>query len=153
MYRSGGSIAPTVAGTAGATTYPSPEAAKAAFSRTNGPLTAVLEDVTWIRLEADPQTAEQRYASYFRGLTVIDVQIHTANFARPTEETYLLEDSAGVRVTSKPETFTSAIQGGLGPKFFAEFQLTFPHTLSKDVRWVRLTRQAPEGGTVTWDMP
>jgi len=152
-YKSGGSVTPTVSGAGGGAAYANAEAAKAAFSRSNGPLTAVLEDVSWIRLESDAATAEERHPDYFKGLTVIDVELYTMNFARPTEETYLLEDSLGASVSTKPASFKSSIQGGVGPKFFSSFLLVFSHTLSKDARWLRLTRKADEGGAVTWQLP
>jgi len=153
-YDSTGSATPTVAGGA-APAYADVEQAKAAFSRTDGPLTATLQDVAWIRLEPDRHQAPERYPEYFSGLTTFLVRVETEKFCRPTEETYLLEDSTGLRVTSKPESYEGDVKGGLGPRWLAEFKLVFPHTMSKDVRWLTLTRGG--GGTgdgkVRWDFP
>ncbi len=151
-YDAVGSATPTVAGAAPAQ-YADVEAAKAAFSRTDGPLTATLEDVAWIRLEPNTHEAPERHPEYFRGLTTMIVRVETEVFVRPTEEVYLLEDSTGVRVTTKPESYTGDVKGGFGPRWLAEFKLVFPHAMSKDVRWLTLTREGPKGGKVRWDFP
>lgn len=151
-FQTGGSASPTVAG-GERPDYPSVEAARAAFSRTGGPLTATLVDVAWIRLEPDTHTAPERYPEYFSGLTTFLVRVETEKFARPTDETYLLEDSTGMRVTAKPESYTGDVRGGFGPRWLAEFTLAFPHAMSKDIRWLKLTREGEEGGSVRWDFP
>ncbi len=151
-FESTGSATPTVAG-GPAPVYPDVEAAKTAFSRTDGPLTATLEDVAWIRLEPDTRTAPARHPEYFSGLTTFIVRVETEKFVRPTEETFLLEDSSGIRVTSKPESYTGDVKGGFGPRWLAEFKLVFPHTMSKDVRWLKLSREGQGGGSVRWDFP
>ncbi len=151
-FEASGIATPTVAG-GGAAAYQDVEAAKAAFSRTGGPLTATLEDVAWIRLEPDTHAAPERHPEYFSGLTTFLVRLETEKFIRPTEQTFLLEDSTGIRVTSKPESYTGDVQGGFGPRWLAEFKLVFPHTMSKDVRWLKLTLEGVGGATVRWDFP
>ena len=150
-FRSKGETSPTVSGVD--TPPPTdPTVARTAFTRQDGPLTATLLDASWIRLEPDPAKAEERHPEYFRGLTVVEVVLQTQNFVQPTKETYLLEDSTGARVTSKPEVYRGETIRGFGPKHLAEFTLVFPHVLSKDVTWVRLTRSGAEGGTVSWEI-
>jgi hypothetical protein len=151
-FEKSGRATPTVSGST-APAYADLEAARASFSRTDGPLSAILLDTAWIRLEPDPLQAEQRYPEYFEGFTSFEVTLQTQKFSRPTDETYLLEDSTGVSVTAKPKTYKGDFQKGFGPKFGATFKLVFPHAMSKDVRWLRLTRKAPEDGKVTWEFP
>jgi hypothetical protein len=146
-----GESAGTVSGAAGAT-FADATAAKTAFTRVGGPMTAILQDAAWIRLEPDPERAEERYPDYFRGFTTIDVVLRTKAFVQPTKETYLLEDSTGARVTTKPESYRGDTLRDFGPKNEAVFTLVFPHVLSKDATWLRLTREGAEGGVVTWDM-
>jgi hypothetical protein len=133
--------------------YESYEAARQAFTRSQGALTATLVDASWVRLEGDRAKAEDKHRDYLSGLTEIEVLVQTQHFARPTEEDYLLEDSLGTRLTARPISYKGDTSKGFGPKHVAQFNLTFPHTMSKDVRWLRLTRQAPEGGSVQWDFP
>lgn len=150
-YRAKGDATPTVAGEA-LPTATDPSKARAAFTREDGPLTATLSDASWIRLEPDPARAEARHPEYFQGLTVVDVVLRTQAFVQPTKESYLLEDSTGARVTAKPETYKGDTLKGFGAKHAAEFRLVFPHVLSRDATWVRLTRAGAEGGVVTWDL-
>jgi hypothetical protein len=150
-FKSRGAATPTVAGEA-RTDATDPVAARAAFTRSGGPLTAVLEDASWIRLEPDPARAEERHPEYFRGLTVVDVELKTNGFVQPTAETYLLEDSTGARVTAKPVSYKGDTLKDFGPKHYAQFTLVFPHVLSKDCTWLRLTREGAEGGKVEWDL-
>jgi hypothetical protein len=147
-----GEARPTVEGGAGPG-YADLAAAKAAFTRSQGALTATLVDTAWIRLEPDPHEAETRYPDYFAGLTTFQVSVETQNFARPTDESFLLEDSTGVSITSKPEKYHHDISRGLGPKHVTSFDLSFRHALSKDVRWLRLTRRGEGGGVVEWTFP
>lgn len=147
-----GAARPTVEGGVPAA-FESAAKAKAEFTRSSGPLTAVLVDASWVRLEPDPDRAPERYPEYFAGWTTFQVRIETNQFARPTDETYVLEDSLGNRVTAKPTRYRGHTQGGLGPKYAASFDLVFPHATSKDVRWLRLTRQGPGGGSVEWLFP
>jgi hypothetical protein len=133
--------------------YETYEAARAAFTRSQGPLTATLSDASWIRLEGDREKAEEAHRNYFAGLTEMEVVLATGHHATPTQEDYLLEDSAGARLTARPVSYKGDVSKGFGPKHMAVFTLTFPHAMSKDVRWIRLTRQAPEGGVVEWSFP
>ena len=151
-YERQGAATPTVSGAAPGR-YADLSAAKLAFTRKDGPLTALLLDAGWIRLEPDPAKAEERHSEYFEGFTTIEISLETQGFSRPTDETYLLEDSTGISVTTKPTTYKGDFQRGFGPKFAATFKLVFPHAMSKDVRWIRLTRKAPEGGKVSWEFP
>ena len=151
-FKSKGAATPTVAGAPPAT-FASLEEAKASFSRNDGPLTALLLDAAWIRLEPDPAQAEERHPEYFAGYTTFDVSLETQTFSRPTDESFLLEDSTGKSVTSKPERYKGDFSRGFGPKFVSTFKLVFPHAMSKDVRWIRLSRSAGEKGAMTWDFP
>ncbi len=150
-FRAKGSTGLTVSGGEAVATQ-DPAAAKTAFTRQDGPLTAALLDASWIRLEPDPAKAEERHPEYFQGFTVVEVTLQTQNFVQPTKETYLLEDSTGARVTTKPEVYKGETIRGFGPKHLAEFTLVFPHVVSKDVTWIRLTRMGAEGGTVSWEI-
>ena len=152
-YPSRGAARPTVEGGTAPQAYSDFAAARAAFSRSDGAMTAVLEDASWIRLEPDPVTAAERHRDYFQGLTTFDVTLLTEHFARPTEEEYLLEDSTGARVTARPESYKGDMKTGFGPRNLATFTLPFAHAMSKSVRWLRLTRKGEGGGTVTWEFP
>ena len=151
-FERAGNATPTVSGGA-PPSYASLEAARNSFSRTDGPLTAILLDAAWIRLEPDPSKAEERHPEYFQGFTSFDVRLETQTFFRPTDETYLLEDSTGKSVTAKPVSYKGDFQSGFGPKFAATFKLVFPHAMSKEVRWLKLTRQAAKDGKVSWEFP
>ena len=152
-YPSRGTARPTVEGGTAGGAYADYAAGRAAFSRSDGAMTAVLEDASWIRLEPDPASAAERHRDYFQGLTTFDVTLLTEHFARPTDEEYLLEDSAGARVTAKPESYKGDLKTGFGPRNFATFTLAFRHAMSKSVRWLRLTRKGEGGGAVTWEFP
>jgi hypothetical protein len=148
-YPSEGTVAPTVSGAPSAS-FDDLARAKAAFSRTNGPLTATLEDAAWIRLEPDPEQAEERHPDYAAGLTTFEVLLQTEGFVRPTEELYVLTDSLGQSLTSKPTRYRGSTEMGGRPQV-AAFSLSFRHVVTKDVKWLRLTRQGAGGGTVQWD--
>ena len=150
-YAPKGAVAPTVSG-GGSNAYPDLVAAKTAFARTDGPLTAVLEDAAWIRLEPDPTSAAERHPDYVSGLTSFEVTLKTDTFVRPTEETYVLQDSLGQSVSSKPTAYRGSSEAS-GRTQVATFTLSFPHVLTKDIEWVRVTRQGVGGGTVQWDFP
>ena len=145
-----GAVRPTVEGGSGPAAFADLETARAAFTRHDGPLTAILEDAAWIRYEPDPGTAEERHAAYFEGRTAFQVTTVTKAFLRPTEETYVLEDSNGVRLTARPTTYKGEILKFGPARFLSTFTLEFSHALTKDVKWVRLLRDAPEGGRVEW---
>src|SRR5687767_6701410 len=145
-YEPQGEVSPTVAGTT-PRAYADLVSAKTAFARTDGPLTAVLEDASWIRLEPDPEQAAERHPDYAAGLTAFEVTVETDGFVRPTDEVYVLTDSTGRSVSAKPASYRNAAEVG-GRKQVATFTLSFRHILSKDVRWIRLDRQGAGGGTV-----
>jgi hypothetical protein len=151
-YDRAGAATPTVSGGAPAT-FANLEAARASFARHDGPLTAILLDAAWIRLEPDPAKAEERHPEYFQGFTTFDVTLETQTFTRPTDETYLLEDSTGKSVTAKPVSYKGDFQRGFGPKFASTFKLVFPHAMSKEVRWLKLSRTGPESGKLSWEFP
>jgi hypothetical protein len=147
-----GALQPTVAGRP-PVAYGSLEEAKAAFSRSNGPMTALLEDAAWIRLEGDPAAAAERHSAYFEGLTTIQIQLATDFIARPTLETFVLEDSTGARVTGQPLSFKGDVGKGFGPRILTYCTITFDHSLTAQARWLRLTREGEGGGQVEWVFP
>jgi hypothetical protein len=147
-----GAVTPTVAGAADAG-YGSLAAAKAAFTRTGGTLTATLEDASWIRLEGDPAGAEKRHRAYFEfGYTSFEVTLRSLQFTQPTAEQFLLEDSSGQRLTGRPISYEGALRLEDNRWWTNRFALSFPHTLSADVRWIRLTRVS-DGSQVEWTFP
>lgn len=146
-----GDSRPTVAG-GKAPAYADLKSAQAAFARSDGDMTAILEDAAWIRLEPDADLAAQKHASYMQGLTTIDVSLVTDGFVRPTDEVYVLTDSTGASVTAKPLTYRG-VTDAKARKHLASFTLEFRHVMSKSVKWLRLTRQGAGGGTVEWDFP
>ena len=152
VYSRSGTLQPTVAGRPAAT-FTTLEQAKAAFSRSQGAMTATLEDAAWIRLEPDAPGAAKRHPHYFEGLTTFQIQVATDQIVRPTQENYVLEDSTGNRVASTPALFKTDLGEGFGPRVLTEFTVTFQHTLSREMRWIRLTREGVGGGTVTWEFP
>ena len=152
-FPNSGTSQPTVQGGAAAPVYPDLAAARAAFTRSDGAMTATLEDAAWIRFEPNAAAATERHPEYFAGLTTIQMTLLTEHFARPTEEEYLLEDSTGARVTAKPDSYKGDLKTGFGPRNAATFKLAFNHTMSKSVRWLRLTREGEGGGKVTWEFP
>ena len=152
-YPNSGKSQPTVEGGTAGAAYGDLAAARAAFARSDGAMTATLEDAAWIRFEPNPAAASERHPEYFAGLTTFDVVLLTEHFARPTDEDYLLEDSAGARVTAKPVSYTADMKTGFGPRNAAAFKLVFKHTMSKSVRWLRLTRAGEGGGKVMWEFP
>lgn len=152
-YPNRGKSQPTVEGGTASAAYPDLAAARSAFTRSDGGMTATLEDAAWIRYEPDSAAAPDRHPEYFAGLTTFDVALLTDHFARPTDEDFLLEDSTGMRVTSKPGSYKSDLKTGFGPRNAATFKLVFKHTMSKAVRWLRLSRSGEGGGKVTWEFP
>jgi hypothetical protein len=153
-YARGGSVAPTVSGAQppAAPSFSDLAAAKAAFARTDGDMTAVLEDAAWIRLEPDASRAAERHADYAAGLTSFEVTLKTDTFVRPTDEVYVLTDSTGANVSSRPTSYVGGDEQG-GRKQVASFTLSFRHVLDRSVKWVRLTRQGAGTSTVQWDFP
>jgi hypothetical protein len=146
-----GDVVPTVAGGTGAT-YPTLQAARTAFTRQNGTITATLEDASWIRLEGDPDGAEARHRAYFEyGYTTFQVVLQVKEFVQPTAETFVLEDSLGARHVGKPISFS----GGMimdNDRWTYRFDLSFPHAMTREVQWLRLTRAA-DGSVLEWAFP
>lgn len=145
----GGTVLPTVEGGPVAS-YPDLETAKQAFTRSAGSLTATLEDAAWIKLEPDPAGAELRHRAYFRfGYTSFEVVLRSDEFSQPAKEEFLLEDSLGGRSTGRPLTYEGAMKLEDNQWFANRFQLAFSHVLTKDVKWLRLTRTS-DGSQVEW---
>lgn len=148
----GGDVSPTVAGGPEAS-FASFQEAKLAFTRSAGTLTATLEDAAWIRLEPNPAQAEQRHRAYFEfGYTSFEVTIRSLRFTQPTAEEFLLEDSLGGRLTSKPISYEGAMRLEENQWWTNRFSVSFAHTLTADVRWIRLTRVS-DGSQVEWAFP
>ncbi len=147
-----GAVTPTVAGAPEAD-YADLTQAKAAFSRTGGTLTATLEDASWIRLEGDQATAPARHRAYFDyGYTSFEVTLRSLRFTQPTAEEFRLEDSAGARLSSRPISYEGAMKLEENQWWTNRFSLSFPHTLTSQVRWIRLTRVS-DGSQVEWSFP
>jgi hypothetical protein len=145
-----GVATPTVAG-GPAPSYTDYLSAREAFTRrsTDEVLLATLEDAAWLRFEGDATTVQENHRAYFEyGYTTFQVTLRAKEYTRPTNETFLLQDDLGARVEGKPVTF----QGNLKPvsdRWQFKFDLSFQHAISKDTRWLRLTRMK-DGSTVEW---
>jgi hypothetical protein len=147
-----GAVTPTVAGACGAE-FATLAEAKAAFTRTGGTLTATLEDASWIRLEGDPANAEKRHRAYFEyGYTSFEVTLRSLQFTQPTAEEFVLEDSTGQRLGGRPLTYQGAMKLEENQWWTNRFSLSFAHTLSASVRWIKLTRVS-DGSSVEWTFP
>ena len=145
-----GYVLPTVAGRQ-ASTFTNGIEAREAFTRRAGSLQATLEDAVWLRYAGDPETVAKDHCAYFDyGYTTFQVETHCKEFVQPTSETFILEDSCGARLTGSPLCYDSSprlIQG----RFFTAFTLSFRHTLTKDIRWIRLRWPKPaDGSTLEW---
>ena len=93
-----------------------------------------------------PHEAVRAYFDY--GYTTFSVVLRAKEYTRPTSEVYLLEDDAGARVQSKPVTFEGSMQL-TGDRWEFRFELSFQHAISKDTKWLRLTR-VKDGESVEW---
>jgi hypothetical protein len=148
-----GAVQPTVAGGAAAPSYASYADARRAFTRRSADevLEATLEDAAWLRFEGTPEQVQRAHRAYFEfGYTSFHVVLRAKKFTRPTHEKFVLEDSNGARATSSPVTF----QGNLTlvkDRWEYAFDLSFQHTITKDTRWVKLTR-VDGGSSVRWDL-
>ena len=145
-----GVATPTVAG--GPTpTYVDYGTAREAFTRRSADevLLATLEDAAWLRFEGDAETVQQNHRAYFEyGYTTFQVTLRAKEYTRPTAETFVLQDDQGARVEGKPVKF----QGNLKPvsdRWQFQFELSFQHAITKDTRWLRLTR-VMDGSSVEW---
>lgn len=147
-YLPSGDVAPTVAG-AQAAAYADAAAAKKAFTREQGSVTATLHDAAWLRFLGSPEEVEKAYPAYFEyGYTTFDVELRAEGFTQATNETFLLEDGLGARLTSRPLRYEGAREL-VDNKWFSVFQVSFQHSLTREVPWIRLTRVA-DGSAVEW---
>ncbi|MDJ0521134.1 MAG: hypothetical protein QNJ90_03570 [Planctomycetota bacterium] len=145
-----GVATPTVAG--GPTpTYTDYATAREAFTRRSddGVLGATLEDAAWLRFEGDAETVQKAHRAYFDyGYTSFKIILRAKEYTRPTEEVFLLEDDGGARVQGKPVTFTGSMRL-VDDRWQFTFDLSFQHAITKDTRWLRLTR-VKDNATVEW---
>lgn len=143
-----GVVQPTVSGVA-PPTFGNLDEGRRAFTRACGSLTAVLEDASWLAFEGDPSTVEANHRAYFQyGYTTFQVELRSKEFTQPTQETFLLEDSAGRRIPGQPICFAGS-PVLVDDRYFSRFQLSFQHTISRDLQWIRLTRVV-DGSSLEW---
>ena len=149
-----GSCVPTCAGGAQAPAFSSYQAGREAFTRMSpgGVLTATLEDAIWLRFEGDPATVQKAHRAYFDyGYTTFQVILRAKEFSQPTLEAFVLEDSTGARIAGKPLTYQGNMKT-VDDRWQYAFNLSFDHTISKNVRWLRLSRMR-DGESVEWSFP
>ena len=143
-----GVVQPTVAGVV-PPTYRCAEDGHREFTRVCGSVTATLEDASWLVFEGDPATVEQNHRAYFQyGYTTFQVELRAKEFTQPTEETFVLEDSQGRRIPGSP----LAYEGSpvlVDDRYYSCFPLSFQHTITRDIAWIRLTRLM-DGSSVEW---
>ena len=120
-----------------------------AFTRRSDSMTALLEDSSWLRFEGEEACVVANHRAYFEyGYTTFQVELRSREFARPTKEKFILEDSAGARAESTPVSFQGAPLL-VDDRYFSTFILAFRHMITADLEWIRLTR--PEDGSwVEW---
>ena len=148
-----GPCEPTVEGSGG-NAYTDFDAAKRAFTRTtkDNTLSATLEDVAWLRFEGDEETIVKKHRAYFQqGYTTFEMTSLTKDFVQPTGEMFVLTDSAGARATARPATYQASM-GQEQERYAARFTVSFRHAITRDLAWVRLTRQT-DGQTLEWAFP
>jgi hypothetical protein len=145
-----GPATPTVAGRP-APTFTDAVEARRAYTRStaDGTLLATLEDAAWIRLEGDAEKSLEDHRAYFDyGYTTFQVTLRSKAFTQPTSEAFLLEDSAGARLSGQPVSYRGSMTL-VADRWQSTFSLSFRHTLTADTKWIRLTRQA-DGSALTW---
>jgi hypothetical protein len=145
-----GAATPTVAGGA-APAYADYTTAREAFTRRSEDeiLGATLEDASWLRFEGDAEAVQQKHRAYFEyGYTSFQVVLRSKEYTRPTDETFLLEDDTGMRVEGKPVTFQGSLKL-VRDRWEFIFDLSFRHAITKDTKWLRLTR-LKDGTKVEW---
>jgi hypothetical protein len=145
-----GNVTPTVSDGQPAT-FANYDAARAAFTRgsANGVITATLKDAAWLRMSGDPASVMAKHPDYFdQGYTAFEVVFRVPEFVRPTEETFILTDSEGGRLTEKPVRYKGEMTL-VEDRFHYTFDLAFRHGLSKQLTWIRLTREK-DGEFVEW---
>ncbi len=146
-----GAVAPTVAGGAPTASYAGYQDAKLAFTRqsADGIVIATLEDSSWLRFEGPAEQVQANHKAYFEyGYTTFGVTLRARSFTRPTTEQFLLEDSTGARVSSRPVTFKGNLVT-VDDRWQYDFDLSFRHTITRDVTWLKLTRIS-DGEFVEW---
>jgi hypothetical protein len=146
-----GAVLPTVAGRP-PVSYPSGAEARRAFTRSAGSLTATLEDSAWLRFEGDAATVAQKHRAYFDyGYTTFKVVLSHNEFVQPTSECFVLQDSAGARMTGKPVSYDGSQRLDQDGRYTSSFSLSFPHMLTRDLKWIRLSWPAAQNGSsVEW---
>jgi len=145
-----GAVTPTVSNGQPAT-FPNYNAAKTAFTRgsENGIITATLKDAAWLRMSGEPNEVMAAHRDYFdQGYTAFEVIFRSIEFIRPTEETFILEDSSGTRLTTKPTRYKSEMTL-VADRWHYTFDLAFRHGLSGDLGWIKLIREK-DGEFVEW---
>src|SRR5262245_56088834 len=136
-----GSVVPTVAGGPEGASYADLDAARAAFTRSCGSVTAVLEDASWLRLEGASCEVVNNHRAYFEyGYTSFEVTLRSKGFSQPSLEEFLLEDSQGARVSGRPLAYQGAMKLEDNEWWTNHFSLAFHHAIGTDTQWIRLTR-------------
>jgi len=146
-----GVVAPTVAGGGPTAVYANYQEAKLAFTRrsADGIVIATLEDSNWLKFEGTAEDVQANHRGYFEyGYTSFGVTLRAREFSQPTNETFLLEDSRGARVTSRPVTFKGNLVT-IDDRWQYDFDISFQHTITREVTWLRLTRVS-DGEFVEW---
>ena len=144
-----GWVQPTVAGRT-PMSFPGLQEGQAAFTRKSDSMTALLEDSSWLRFEGEPDCVQMNHRAYFEyGYTTFQVELRSREFTRPTNECFILEDSAGGRVQGTPVSFEGA-PILVDDRYFSSFVLAFRHVITADLEWIRLTRPA-DGTWVEWN--
>lgn len=152
-YQPSGAVTPTVAGSP-APAFANYDQAREAFTRasTNNVVIATLKDSAWLRFSGDPSAAMTRHRDYFDyGYTAFEITLRTPDNVKAAEETFVLEDSNGTRQVGKPLRYESEMTL-VEDRFQYTFDLAFRHSLTKDIRWIRLTREE-DGEVVQWEFP
>ena len=134
-----GWVQPTVAGRT-PSVYAGLQQGREAFTRRSDSMTAVLEDASWLSSRGRRPASRPNHRAYFEyGYTTFQVELRSREFTRPTQETFVLEDSTGLRAPGTPVSFKGAPQL-VDDRYFSTFTLAFRHVISAELQWVRLTR-------------
>ena len=143
-----GRVLPTVAGRK-PMQFENRKDAVLAFTRIGGSVSATLEDAAWLRFEGDPATVAREHRAYFdHGFTTFHVELRSSEFTQPVKESFVLEDDKGARVCGSPTCYDG--RGGLVEgKYFCSFDISFRHVITRDLKWIRLTRPL-DGSVVEW---
>lgn len=150
-YGASGACCPTVAGGPSNSRFQNYRAARDAFTRQSkeGVLVATMKDASWLRYEGSPDDVMEKHKDYFEFVyTSFEVVLRPKEFTNPVKETFILEDSSGVRLSGSPVTYEASMIPVEDRHQFT-FDLAFNHRVSTGVTWIRLTR-AFDGETVEW---